>query len=90
MCCTTILWDLWHALRAYTEYTDICNKIIFFSLSDTISFIIFVIATNMTTFGLPLRIFFNLDRDAIILIYGTLLPVAYFLNAFELVYWKQV
>lgn len=90
MCLITISWDLWHSIRAYSDNTILYNKIIFCLLSIIISLIIFIIATNMTTFGLPLRIFFNLDRDAIILIYGTLLPIAYFLNAIELVYWKQV
>ena len=90
ICCMTILWDLWHSFRAYSDNTNIFNKIIFCLLSVIISLIIFVIATNMTTFGLLFRIFFNLERDAIILIYGTLLPIAYFLNAIELVYWKQI
>lgn len=92
LCICAVIWDLWHAYEACiqntTLKTNIFNKLCFCSVSMLISFLLFIITTNLVSFGLPFYIFFGFKKNNIILIYGSILPFLYFLDILEHHYWK--
>lgn len=89
LCICAISWDMWHSIRAYTDEITVYSKICFSTISFSISFLLFVITTNLVSFGLPLRVFFNLNKNNILMFYGVVFPLIYFLNAIEDNYWKN-
>ena len=89
LCILAIAWDLWHSVRAYND-SNICCLMIFCIISLSISFPLFIVATNIVSFGIPLKVFFNIDKNVTVLIYGMIFPFMYFMNVVENVYWKNV
>jgi hypothetical protein len=88
MCACAIIWDLWHSLEAYIgDKTFIC-KFCFCSINLLTSFPLFILATNVVSFGLPFYIFFGFTKNDVILIYGAILSFVYMMDLIEKLYWK--
>lgn len=66
------------------------SKCLFCLISIGISLPLFVVFTSMASFGLPLRVMWNMSVHAILITYGIILPVITMLNAIESVYWGPV
>ena len=90
MCIWAILWDMWHSVRAYTDDISFLSKLCFSFFSLCISFLLFILTTNLASLGLPFNVFFNnLNKNTIQLIYGSLLPLIFFLSVIENNYWQK-
>jgi hypothetical protein len=89
LCISAIVWDLWHSVRAYSNDTTLCSKLCFSFFSFAISFPLFVLTSNLISFGLPFRIFFAFDKNTLLILYGAILIFIYFMNVVENNYWKQ-
>jgi len=93
LCVWAILWDIWHCILAYEERSVMItnkSKILFTVFSVSISFPLFIVATNIVSFGLPLYLFFNFDKNMVVIFYGSVFPMIYFFNVIEQRYWKGV
>jgi hypothetical protein len=88
LCLCAILWDIWHSSTSYNGERSLCNKIAFCSTSVMISFPLFVVATNVASFGLPLYIFFGFTKNEATMFYGLVLIITWFMNVVETHYWK--
>lgn len=89
LCMCAIAWDMWHSIRAYTDEITLFSKICFSIISFSISFPLFIITTNLVSFGLPFRVFFNSSKNNILMFYGVAFPFIYFMNVIEDNYWKN-
>lgn len=89
-----IAWDVWHAAMSYRKImgakATIFGTICFCSISLSISYPLFIMATNIVSFGLPLNMLrgYNTQND-MLLICGSILPIIYFLSVVETHYWKS-
>jgi len=89
-----IAWDIWHAAISYKKTmgvkASICGTVCFCSISLSISYPLFIMATNIVSFGLPLNMLrgYNTQND-MLLICGSILPIIYFLSVVETYYWKS-
>jgi len=89
LCISTIVWDVWHSFLSYSENRSILNKFCFCLTNLMIALALFVVGTNIASFGLPFHIFFNSTKNDIIMFYGAMLPVLYIANMIENYYWKD-
>lgn len=95
-----IVWDIWHAALSYNmvlgDKATICGTICYCSISLSISFPLFIMATNIVSFGLPFDMLRGHDTHSVehnaqsdmLLICGSILPIIYFLSIIESHYWK--
>lgn len=93
LCGWAILWDIWHCILVYADKTVMItntSKILFCIFSILISFPLFIVATNIVSFGLPLYLFYNFDKNMVVIFYGSAFPMIYFLNVVEEKYWKSI
>jgi hypothetical protein len=89
-----IAWDVWHAAISYKktmgEKTTIYGMVCFCSISLSISYPLFLVATNIVSFGLPFNMICGyVTQNNMLLICGSILPIIYFLTIIESYYWKS-
>jgi hypothetical protein len=94
LCIMVLIWDIWHASRAFTNQHTNCkfftlNRLLFCLFSAIVSVPLFVITSNLGSFGLPFNLIFGLDRNTTFIVYGFTFPFLYFMTIVENNYWKN-
>ena len=88
------LWSLWHAWRASIatpRSSSSCTwGVGFVIVEPTTCLLLFLLVSNLTSFGIPFRLAFGLDPDSMVVSTAILLSLVYFLNALEDVYCRDL
>jgi hypothetical protein len=87
-----VLWTLWHSVRAYNNVIKKFSYRAFgFIICEVFtSTLLFVIVSNLSSFNIPFRVIFKIDRVVSTLIYGIAASIIYFANSIEQVYWSDL